>query len=91
MAVEQGAYKLLGVKRGASITELKVAYRDLVKECRPDSFGHNERLRRKAKEKLKEIHDAYEQLVLGRPLRPKSNATDRCYSRRPAALALRAR
>ena len=47
---------------GASMEELKTAYRDLVKVWHPDRFAGNPRLQRKAQEKLKEINLAYERL-----------------------------
>jgi hypothetical protein len=56
-------YELLGVRPGVSVQELKSAYRDLAKVWHPDRFAHDPRLQQKAQEKLKEINDAYEQLV----------------------------
>jgi preprotein translocase subunit Sec63 len=52
--------ELLGLKPGASPEEMNQAYRDLVNVWHPDRFGDNERLRRKAEEKLKDINAAYE-------------------------------
>lgn len=54
------AYLALGLKAGASLDEIKQAYRDLVKVWHPDRFGHDERLRLIAQDKLKEINGAYE-------------------------------
>lgn len=59
-------YELLGVKPGASVAELKAAYRDMAKVWHPDRFGHDERLQKKAQDKLKEINEAYELLVSGK-------------------------
>jgi hypothetical protein len=42
--------------------QLKQAYHDLVQVWHPDKHSHNERLRRKADEKMKEINHAYEVL-----------------------------
>jgi curved DNA-binding protein CbpA len=39
--------------------QLKQAYRDLVQVWHPDKHSHNERLRKKADEKMKEINKAY--------------------------------
>ena len=58
------AYEVLGVKPGVSDRELKAAHRDLAKVWHPDRFVHDPRLQEKAQEKLKEINDAYEQLIL---------------------------
>jgi DnaJ domain len=57
------AYEVLGVKPGVSDRELKAAHRDLAKVWHPDRFGHDPRLQEKAQEKLKEINEAYEQLI----------------------------
>ena len=45
--------------------QLKQAYHDLVQVWHPDKHAHNERLRRKAEEKMKEINRAYEVLQSG--------------------------
>ena len=57
------AYGVLGVKPGISDRELKAAHRDLAKVWHPDRFLHDPRLQEKAQEKLKEINEAYEQLL----------------------------
>ena len=57
------AYDVLGVKPGVSDRELKAAHRDLAKVWHPDRFGSDPRLQEKAEEKLKEINEAYEQLI----------------------------
>ena len=57
------AYEVLGVKPGVSDPELKAAHRDLAKVWHPDRFAHDPRLQEKAQEKLKEINEAYEQLI----------------------------
>ena len=70
-------YELLGVKPGASVAELKAAYRDMAKVWHPDRFGHDERLQKKAQDKLKEINEAYEQLISGKVPRPRPSATSK--------------
>jgi hypothetical protein len=57
------AYEVLGVKPGVSTAELKAAHRDLAKVWHPDRFLHDPRLQQKAQDKLKEINEAYEQLI----------------------------
>jgi len=52
------AFQVLGLKPGASPEEVKQAYRDLVRVWHPDRFGHDERLRLIAQDKLKEINGA---------------------------------
>jgi hypothetical protein len=64
------AYEVLGVKPGVSPRELKLAHRDLAKVWHPDRFQHDPRLQEKAQQKLKEINQAYEQLISGRTPRP---------------------
>lgn len=64
MSTDSGwAYDVLGVKPGVSDRELKAAHRDLAKVWHPDRFLHDPRLQEKAQEKLKEINEAYEQLL----------------------------
>lgn len=65
-------YEILGVKPGVSVQELKAAHRDLAKVWHPDRFGHDVRLQKKAQEKLKEINEAYDQLISGKV--PKSTS-----------------
>ena len=57
-------YRVLGLEPGVSLEELKQAHRDLVKVWHPDRFADDPRLQRKAQEKLKEINEAYEQVLL---------------------------
>ncbi len=56
-------YKILGVDRGASIEEIKRAYRRLAKQYHPDMNAGN----REAEEKFKDISEAYH--VLSDPKR----------------------
>ncbi len=57
--------QILGLEVGASRTEVKQAYRDLVHVWHPDRFAHNPRLQKKAEAKLKEINAAYETVLAG--------------------------
>ena len=52
--------EILGLKPGASEEEVNQAYRDLVNVWHPDRFADNQRLQKKAEEKLKEINASYE-------------------------------
>ena len=70
MSADLKAYEVLGVKPGVSNAELKAAHRDLAKVWHPDRFLHDPRLQEKAQEKLKEINQAYEQLISGKTPRP---------------------
>lgn len=52
-------YKILGLKPGASLVEIKQAYRNLVKTEHPDLFDRDPQLKRAAEEKFKKITEAY--------------------------------
>lgn len=54
------ALKILGLESNAKVSEIKGAYRDLVKVWHPDRFGNDLPLRRKAEEHLKQINLAYQ-------------------------------
>jgi hypothetical protein len=54
-------YEVLGLQTGATKEQVKQAHRDLVKVWHPDRFD-DDRLRRKAEAKLKEVNEAYQQL-----------------------------
>jgi hypothetical protein len=51
---------LLGLQEVHSEEQLRQAYHDMVKVWHPDRFAHDDRLRRIAQDKLKEINGAYE-------------------------------
>ncbi|MEA2544296.1 MAG: hypothetical protein QOH35_5662 [Acidobacteriaceae bacterium] len=53
------ALEVLALKPGATPSEIKEAYRDLVKVWHPDRFGNDLRLREKAELQLKLINEAY--------------------------------
>ncbi len=55
-------FEILEVPRGASLEQVKQAYRDLAQVWHPDKYGHNPRLRLRAEEKLKNINEAYQRL-----------------------------
>jgi hypothetical protein len=58
--------EVLGLAPGAPAQDIKAAYRDMAKVWHPDRFTHDPRLQHKAQDKLKEINDAYQQLLAGR-------------------------
>jgi len=53
------ALDILALRPGATPSEIKEAYRDLVKVWHPDRFGDDARLRQKAELQLKLINEAY--------------------------------
>ncbi|MEG4321310.1 MULTISPECIES: J domain-containing protein [unclassified Microcoleus] len=57
-------YEILEIEPGASLEEIKHAYRDLAFVWHPDRFAHNDRLQQKAQQRLTEINQAYDELVL---------------------------
>ena len=61
------AYRVLGLAPGATMDEVKTAYRDLAQVWHPDRFPDNNRLREKAQQNLQRINEAY---ALLRDLQP---------------------
>ncbi len=55
-------YEVLGLKEGASVDEIKKAYRELVKKYHPDRYRDNP-LSDLAEDKLREINEAYDILI----------------------------
>ena len=57
-------YKVLGVRRQASIDDIKSAYRKLAAKYHPDKVVHlGDEFRTLAEQKFKEIQEAYQELV----------------------------
>ena len=54
-------YEVLGVRKNASMDEIKEAYKELIKKYHPDKYQNNP-LADLAQEKLKEINEAYDYL-----------------------------
>ncbi|MDA0207104.1 MAG: pentapeptide repeat-containing protein [Acidobacteria bacterium] len=63
MADLSAYYRILDLPPGASMAEVKTAWRDLAQVWHPDRFTGNERLQKKAEEALKEINEAYHRLA----------------------------
>lgn len=55
-------YKVLGVNEGATNEEIRAAYLSLVKKYHPDKYTDPD-MKQLANEKLKEINEAYDQLI----------------------------
>lgn len=55
-------YEVLGIKEGASLEEIKAAYKEQVKKYHPDRHQDNP-LYELAEEKLREVNQAYESLM----------------------------
>ncbi len=55
-------FRVLELGDGATFEEARRAYYELVKVWHPDRFQHDERLTRRANEKLKQLNSAYETL-----------------------------
>lgn len=70
------ALDVLALRPGATPSEIKEAYRDLVKVWHPDRFGNDLRLREKAELQLKLINEAYRALQTnsGRASAPSAGA-----------------
>jgi curved DNA-binding protein CbpA len=54
------AYRILGLRPGASGDDIKRAYRDLAQVWHPDRFGHSDRLQQKAQRNLTRINEAFQ-------------------------------
>jgi len=54
---------VLGLSAGATVDEIKQAFRDLAQVWHPDRFAHDARLRAKAEDKFKQINAAYQTLM----------------------------
>ncbi len=70
------AYRVLGLVPGATMDEVKTAYRDLAQVWHPDRFPDNTRLREKAQVNLQRINEAYA-LLRDRPPAPATEANHR--------------
>jgi len=57
----------LELKTDATASDIKAAYRDLVKVWHPDRFPADDRLRLRAEERLRRINEAYRTLESGEP------------------------
>jgi len=57
------AYKILEIEKGATVDEIKAAYRKMAKKFHPDKVTHlGEEHQKGAEEKFKQVQDAYDQL-----------------------------
>lgn len=58
-------YSVLGVAKDASEDEVKTAYRELARKYHPDNYADNP-LKDLAAEKMKEVNEAYDQIIAQR-------------------------
>lgn len=61
------AYRVLGLHPGATLDDVKTAFRDLAQVWHPDRFPENDRLREKAIHNQQLINEAYAVLQKHRP------------------------
>ncbi len=60
-------YEVLGIRKGASLDEIKRAYRTLASKYHPDKVSHlGDEFRELAEQRFKEIKEAYERLTTNR-------------------------
>jgi TonB family protein len=62
--------RILEIEPGASLEEIRQAYRDQTKVWHPDRFSNDIRLQKKAEDKLKQINLAYQRLCGRGPYEP---------------------
>src|SRR5829696_8364058 len=55
-------FRILDLRPGAGLEEVKRSYRELAKVWHPDRFAHDPSLLRKAHEKMNQLNHAYEQV-----------------------------
>src|SRR4028119_690826 len=82
MADINRCYEILEIEPGSSLEEIKRAYRDLAFVWHPDRFAHNDRLQQKAHQRLTEINQAYQQLVLFLS-QPESQSIEKQFQQQP--------
>jgi curved DNA-binding protein CbpA len=63
MADLSAYYRVLDLEPGATMAEVKTAWKDLAQVWHPDRFAGNERLQKKAEETLKGINEAYHRIA----------------------------
>ncbi len=56
-------YITLGVTSSATLDEIKAAYRELAKKYHPDNYADNPDMQAFATEKMKEINEAYDEIL----------------------------
>lgn len=61
------ALKVLGLKEGATKAEIKTAYKEMAQILHPDKQGDNEKLRARAEEQFKQVNEAKDVLLNGKP------------------------
>ncbi|MGV3720743.1 MAG: J domain-containing protein, partial [Actinomycetota bacterium] len=71
-------YLILGLEPGASVEDVRLAYRDSVDAWHPDRFSHAPDRQQRAEARLKQINDAYRKLHRqGRPSAERSAGSPR--------------
>lgn len=59
-------YEVLGIKQDATDIEVKNAYRQLARKYHPDNFSNDPDMAKLAEERMKEINEAYDEIMTGR-------------------------
>ena len=61
-------YEVLGITRDATEDQIKAAYREKARKFHPDNFADNPAAAEMATEKMKEINEAYDEIIKRRKL-----------------------
>ncbi len=59
----ENPYKILGISEDATDIEVKNAYRQLARKYHPDNYANDEAMAELANEKMKEINEAYDEIM----------------------------
>lgn len=68
-------YQILGLEPGASLGEIKQAYRDLAFVWHPDRFPDTPHLKQRAEAEIKKINEAYQHLKTFQPIYPNQTSS----------------
>lgn len=84
------ALQVLGLKQGASPSEVRLAYRELAQMLHPDKFGDNKKLRARAEQQMRIMNEARDVLLKGVSASSRRSGGARTTASTPAQIAFEA-